>query len=403
MTAKPSRLSHRDTNPSDNRSSAYPTSFNYSYNQPGSLPGTISIPQKAQAPEITLIDYDRNKHEYLKHLTPSECAAHLDTELVSWVDVAGLGDKSTLEKLGQVFQLDSLVLEDVVNVPQRPKVEDRQEQLVIITQMANLKPQAAGFWLEQVSLILGENYVLTVQEEPERDCFEPIRDRLKRSRGIIRQQGADYLTYALWDAIIDGYFPVLEAYGEQLEILETETIEQPSDCTLSKIYQIRRELLALRRGIWSQRDALNTLIREGHPLIGERVRPYLKDCYDHTVQIIDTIETYRELTSGLMDIYLSAVNNKMNEVMKTLTVVSSIFIPLTFIAGIYGMNFNPNASPWNMPELSWYWGYPFCLGAMVAIAIILITYFWRRGWLTSIETKRPNAALTSLKNSSTIQ
>ena len=379
------RLSHPLASLKNNRSSSN-SIFNYFHDRPGNVPGTISIPQTARSPEITLIDYNRDKHEYLKHLTPSECAEHLDTDCVSWVDVAGLGDKSTLEKLGQVFKLDPLILEDVVNVPQRPKLEDREEQLVIITQMANLKPQAAGFWLEQVSLILGNNYVLTIQEEPERDCFEPIRDRLKRSRGIIRSQGADYLAYALWDAIIDGYFPVLEVYGEQLELLETETIRQPSDLILSQIYQIRRELLALRRGIWSQRDALNTLIREGHPLIGDRVRPYLKDCYDHTVQIIDTIETYRELTSGLMDIYLSAVNNRMNEVMKTLAVVSTIFIPLTFIAGIYGMNFNPSASRWNMPELNWYWGYPFCLGMMVAIAFVSIVYFWRRGWLKNSST-----------------
>ena len=384
MSAK-FRLSHPLASIKNSRSSSN-SIFNYFGDRPGNVPGTISIPQTAPVPEITLIDYDRDKHEYLKHLTPSECVEHLDTKLISWVDVAGLGDKSTLEELGQVFKLHPLTLEDVVNVPQRPKLEDREEQLVIITQMANLKPQAAGFWLEQVSLILGNNYVLTIQEEPERDCFEPIRDRLKRSRGIIRSQGADYLVYALWDAIIDGYFPVLEAYGEQLELLETETIEQPSDRILSQIYQIRRELLALRRGIWSQRDALNTLIREGHPLFSDRVRPYLKDCYDHTIQIIDTIETYRELTSGLMDIYLSAVNNRMNEIMKTLAVVSTIFIPLTFIAGIYGMNFNPSASPWNMPELNWYWGYPFCLGVMVAIAIILIVYFWRRGWLKNSST-----------------
>ena len=410
MTAKSFRQRHRDRNPSGNRRVSHPTSFNYFYDQSGSTPGTLLISQEAQSPEITLIDYNQEKHEYLTDLTPFDCAVHLDTNSVSWVDVAGLGDKLTLEQLGQVFNLDPLVLEDVVNVPQRPKIEDRQEQLVIITQMANLKPQTAGFWLEQVSLILGNNYVLTIQEEPERDCFEPIRDRLKRNRGIIRSQGADYLVYALWDAIIDGYFPVLEAYGDRVEILEVEALEQPTNSTLSKIYQIRRELLALRRGIWSQRDALNTLIREGHPLFGDyevsrrhRVIPYLRDCYDHTVQIIDTIETYRELTSSLMDIYLSAVNNKMNEVMKTLTVVSSIFIPLTFIAGIYGMNFNTEASPWNMPELSWYWGYPFCLGVMAAIALVLVVYFWRRGWLTFTRTKHPNAALTSLENTSTTQ
>jgi magnesium transporter len=220
-----------------------------------------------------------------------------------------------------------------------------------------------------------------VQEEPERDCFDPVRDRLRRNRGIIRQQQQDYLTYALWDAVIDGYFPILEAYGEKIELLEDEVIQKPNNRTLGEIYRIRRELLALRRGIWSQRDALNTLLREGHPFISERIQPYLRDCYDHTVQIIDTIETYRELASGLIDIYLSAVNNKMNEVMKLLTVVSSIFIPLTFIAGVYGMNFNPSSSPWNMPELNWYWGYPVCLGIMLAIALVLIIYFWQKGWL----------------------
>jgi magnesium transporter len=357
------------------------SSFNYFHHQPGSLPGTITISPEAKPPAIDLIDYNEKELTHLTNLTPAECGKHLDTESVSWFDIAGLGDESTLQELGGVFNLHPLVLESVVNVPQRPKIEDCQQQLVIITQMANLKLQADGFWLEQVSFVLGENYLLTVQEEPERDCFDPIRDRLKRDRGIIREQKADYLTYALWDAIIDGYFPVLEAYGEKIELLEDEVIQQSSGRILAKIYRVKRELLALRRGIWSQRDALNTLLREGHPLISDRIIPYLKDCYDHTVQIIDTIETYRELASGLIDIYLSAVNNKMNEVMKLLTVVSSIFIPLTFIAGVYGMNFNPDASPFNMPELNWYWGYPFCLGVMFAIALFLIAYFWRRGWL----------------------
>ena len=357
------------------------SSFNYFYNSQGSSPGTLAIADTATTTSITAIEYDGDRCEYQTQLTPEDCKVFLTSPGVSWIDVGGLGDRSILEGLGLVFDLHPLILEDVVNVPQRPKVEDREDRLVIITQMANLKPKADGFWLEQVSLILGKNYVLSLQEEPERDCFDPVRNRLQKNRGIIRQQQADYLVYALWDAIIDGYFPVLEAYGERLEALETITITQPSDRILGSIYQIRRELLSLRRGIWSQRDALNTLIRESHPLLGNRLQPYLRDCYDHTVQIIDTIETYRELTSGLMDIYLSAVNNKMNEVMKTLTVISSIFIPLTFIAGIYGMNFNPDASPLNMPELNWYFGYPFCLGVMSAIAIILIVYFWRKGWL----------------------
>jgi magnesium transporter len=375
MTVKSSRLSNRVQKLSKQ------ISFNYFHHQPGSLPGTIAILDQAKPSEINLIDYNQEKLVQQTKITPVECAEHLDSDSVSWLDLAGLGDKSTLQSIGQLFNLHPLALEAVVNVPQRPKIEDYQNQLVIITQMANLKPKADGFWLEQVSLVLGENYLLTIQEEPERDCFDPIRDRLSRNRGTIRQEKADYLTYCLWDAIIDGYFLVIEAYGEKIEYLEDEVIQKSSDHILAKIYRVKRELLALRRGIWSQRDALNSLIREGHPLVSKQVLPYFKDCYDHTVQIIDTIETYRELASGLIDIYLSAVNNKMNEVMKLLTVVSSIFIPLTFIAGIYGMNFNPDASPWNMPELNWYWGYPFCLGVMAAIAFILITYFWRRGWL----------------------
>ena len=358
-------------------------SFNYFHNSQGSSPGTLAIADTAKTPLITAIEYNSDRHEYQTQLAPEDCGVYLTSAAVSWIDVGGLGDKSILERLGKVFGLHPLILEDVVNVPQRPKVEDREERLVIITQMVNLKPRSEGFWMEQVSLILGENYVLSLQEEPQRDCFDPVRNRLQKNRGIIRHQKADYLAYALWDAIIDGYFPILEAYGERLEDLETLTIDQPSDRILSEIYQIRRELLSLRRGIWSQRDALKTLIREGHPLLSDRLQPYLRDCYDHTVQIIDTIETYRELISGLMDIYLSAVNNKMNEVMKTLTVISSIFIPLTFIAGIYGMNFNSNASPWNMPELNWYFAYPFCLGVMAAIALILGIYFWRKGWLTN--------------------
>ncbi len=357
--------------------------LNYSHNKPGSIPGTISIADGAKPPEIVLTDYDRDCYRYATNLTPEECSTYLDTELVSWVDVGGLGDRATLEKLAQVFELHPLLLESIVNVPQRPKLEDYQDQLVIITQMVNFDPKAQETWLEQVSFILGKNYLLTVQEEPQQDCFRPVRDRLSKNKGIIRQQKADYLTYALWDSIIDSYFPVLEAYGERIEELEELVLKQPTESTLSKIHQIKRELLVLRRAIWPQRDVLNVLIRDGHPLINDRVLRYLKDCYDHTVQIIDTIEIYRELASGLMDVYLSAVSNKMNEVMKLLAVISTVFIPLTFVAGIYGMNFNTDASPWNMPELDWYWGYPLCIAVMSAIAFSLIAYFWRLGWLKS--------------------
>lgn len=358
-----------------------PMLSNYAYNQPGSMPGTMAIADQAKATEIVLIDYNQEQYHFATHLSPEESAAHLDQRSVSWVDVGGLGDRLALETIAKIFNLHPLLVENIVNVPQRPKLEDYQHQLVIITQMVNSEAQGRGVWLEQVSFILGENYLLTVQEEPHKDCFMPIRDRLSKGHGIIRQQKADYLTYALWDTIIDCYFPALEAYGEKIEELEELVVTKPTETTLCQIHQIKRELLALRRAIWPQRDMLNILIRDGHPLIEEHVLHYFKDCYDHIVQIIDTIEIYRELTSGLMDVYLSVVSNKMNEVMKLLAVISTVFIPLTFVAGIYGMNFNTQDSPWNMPELNWYWGYPLCLGIMLAIALSLIAYFWRLGWL----------------------
>ena len=248
------------------------------------------------------------------------------------------------------------------------------------------KPNYAGFWVEQVSLILGEHYLLTVQEEPERDCFDRVRDRIRSDKGIIRKQGADYLAYTLLDAIIDGFFPVLEAYGERIDELEDEVVSNPSKNTLEKIYRLRRELLALRRCIWPQRDAINTLIRDGSSLVSEGVKIYLRDCYDHTVQVMDMVETYRELSSGLMDVYLSSVSNKMNEIMKLLTVISSVFIPLTFIAGVYGMNFDPDASPWNMPELKWSLGYPLCWVLMLGVAGSLVYFFWKRGWFENHST-----------------
>ncbi|MEO0848002.1 MAG: magnesium/cobalt transporter CorA [Cyanobacteria bacterium J06648_1] len=364
---------------------AKPMPLNYAHNTPGSMPGTISIDEQAKVSEITLIDYSPRQHRFATNLTPEECVAHLTTDSVSWVDVGGLGDRETLEQLAQVFQLHPLLLESIVNVPQRPKLEDYQDQLVIITQMANFEPKTNNIWLEQVSFVLGENYLLSVQSEPEQNCFTPVRDRLAKSKGIIRHQKADYLTYALWDAIVDGYFPILELYGEKIETLEELVLTQPTKETLSKIHQIKRELLSLRRAIWPQREVLNTLIRDGHPLVNDHVLRYLKDCYDHTVQIIDTIEIYRELASGLMDVYLSAVSNKMNQVMKLLAVVSTIFIPLTFIAGIYGMNFNTQVSPWNLPELDWYWGYPLCITIMLTVAAALICYFWQLGWLKNSE------------------
>ncbi|MBN4006669.1 magnesium/cobalt transporter CorA [Nostoc sp. LPT] len=359
------------------------------HHQPGTIPGTIFIDADAPPPVIFLIDYNQTNFIRKQIETPEECVPYLEAESISWVDVQGLGSQDILQRLGKVFKLHPLVLEDVVNVPERPKTEDYEDQLLFIARMVVPKERTCGFYSEQVSLILGKNYLLTVQEEPEHDCFEGVRSRIEKNKGLIRKQGADYLAYALLDAIIDGFFPVLELYGERIEELEEEVIVRPTPQTLQNIYQIRRELLQLRRAIWPQRDAINSLIRDDPDLICEEVRIYLRDCYDHTVQVMDMVETYRELASGLMDVYLSAVSNKMNEIMKVLTIVSTIFIPLTFIAGIYGMNFNTEKSPYNMPELNWYWGYPLCWAVMLAIAFSLLFFFWRRGWLqNSVEIKR---------------
>lgn len=346
----------------------------YFSDEPGSLPGTLTIPTNAHCPKIVLIDYSPERANRVGINEPETCAQHLDTESVSWVDVQGLGSEDILKRLGKVFTLHPLVLEDVVNVPQRPKVEDYHHQLLIITRMVTPTDNERGFISEQVSFILGPHYLLTVQEEYDVDTFHKVRDRIRFNRGQIRQRGADYLAYTLLDTIIDGFFPVLEDYGERLEALEDEVVMNPSRQTLESIYDLKRELLALRRAIWPQRDALNLLIRDGDKLISEEVRVYLRDCYDHAAQVMDMVEAYRELASGLMDVYLSSVGHRMNEVMKLLTVVSGIFIPLTFFTGLYGMNFQ------HMPELGWRWSYPVLLFMMGAIASGLVLFFWKRGW-----------------------
>jgi len=356
---------------------------------PGTMPGTLSIESDAHPPTIFLIDYNDEAATRVKLETPEECIPYLDSHSVSWVDLQGLGNEDVLRRLGGVFGLHPLVLEDVVNVPQRPKVEEYDEQLLLITRMILPKKSGKGFISEQVSFILGRHYLLTVQEEPANDSFGLVRDRIRSNKGCIRREESDYLMYALLDSVIDGFFPVLENYGEAIEDLEAEVVANPTRQTLEKIHKLKRELLLMRRAIWPQRDAINSLIRDSSDLISSDVRVYLRDCYDHAVQVLDMVETYRELTSSLMDVYLSSVSNRMNEVMKLLTVISTIFIPLTFVAGVYGMNFNTERSVWNMPELNWYFGYPLCLGVMVAIAASLIYYFYRKGWFENFSDVKP--------------
>ncbi len=367
--------------------------WDYHYDPIGMAPGTLVIDEDASPTELMLIDYSDRRAIRRRLPSPEAAANYLDSESVSWIDLQGLGNEDVLNRLGEVFQLHPLVLEDVVNVPQRPKIEYYGDQLLIIARMVIAKvdddDETNRFTSEQLSFVLGKNYLLTVQEELQKDCLDPVRNRIRTGQGLIRAEGADYLAYALLDAVIDAYFPVLEDYGEYIESLEDEVIFNPSKQTVRKIYRVRRELMSLRRSIWPQRSALSQLVRDDNALIRPEVRVYLQDCYDHVVQVLDIVETYRELTANLMDVYLSSVSNRMNEVMKTLTVISSIFIPLTFIVGVYGMNFNPAVSPWNMPELNAYWGYPFCWGVMITIALGLSFYFWKKGWFDNTATKLP--------------
>ncbi|MBN1585940.1 MAG: magnesium/cobalt transporter CorA [Candidatus Omnitrophica bacterium] len=343
---------------------------------PGSSPGTLVVHPDAPKPRIFVLDFDSNNLNEREIQDVSELSSFRDSNTVTWIDVQGLGDVELIGRLGEIFGLHRLALEDAVHTGQRAKVESYDDHLFIIARMILLREHLET---EQVSFFLGPNWVLTFQEKPG-DVFEPVRQRIRGGRGKIRTGGTDYLTYALLDAIVDHYFPVLEAYGDQLAGLEERVVSSPDYGVLMQIYALKRDLLSLRRAIWPAREAFNSLVRDESELIQKETVTFLRDCYDHAVQVIDLVENYRELSTGLMDAYLSGVSNRMNEVMKVLTVIATIFIPLTFVAGIYGMNFNPERSPWNMPELNAYFGYPLAILGMLGIGIGLVVFFRKKQW-----------------------
>lgn len=359
--------------------------FDYFYDEPGSEPGTLIIEPDAKPSRIILIDYDEDNAIRKVDITPNACAPYIGTNTVSWMDIQGLGSETVLKQVGEIFNLHPLLLEDVVNVPQRPKLEDYNNQLLVISQMVRLKEDESGFDTEQVSFVLGKRYLLSFQEEELQDCFEIVRDRIRTSQGRVRKSGADYLTYLLLDTIIDGYFPVVEHYEDRIEALEDMIISNPDRDTMQEIYDVRRELLALRRLIWPMRNVLHLLMRDHHGIVSDEVQIYFRDSYDHVIQILEIIEAYRELAASLMDVYMSTMGNKLNEIMKFLTVISTIFIPLTFIAGVYGMNFD------NMPELKGEWSYFLVWLVMLAVAGGLIFYFWRKGWFKPIYSLKEEA------------
>lgn len=349
--------------------------------QPGSAPGTL-VPHFGAAPRIFVIDYDKDVIAEHELHDVDECVKFVedDRPSITWLDIRGIGgDPALFERLGRIFSIHPLALEDIVNAPQRPKSDVYSGQHLIIARMVKVGSDGT-IKTEQLGVLFGKTFVVTVQESDDDDVLDAVRDRLRKNRGTMRASGADHLAYAIIDAVIDGFFPVLEILGERLEDLEIEATLARRGMSKA-IHDIKRELLTVRRAIWPQRDLLNTLLREESPLISKETRLYLRDTYDHAVQVMDMVETFREIASGLMDLYLSGVSNRMNEIMKVLTILSTIFLPITAIGGIYGMNFHPEVSPYNMPELNFRYGYLTVLGVMFASVVGLLLFYWRRGWI----------------------
>ena len=344
---------------------------------PGAPPGTLIADPEAAPSHVRVMSYGPHELREKEAEEPSSLPGYLEKWPVTWVNVTGLGDLKTVRQIGESFGLHMLALEDVVNVHQRSKVEHYGTYDFIVSRAAR---RSEHLETGQVSLFLGKNFVITFleQEEP---LLEPVRERLRKGSAQVRSGGPDYLAYAILDALLDSYFPLLEDLGERLELLEDEVVLRPGPAVVARIHEAKRDLLTIRRAVWPQRDALGILYRDPSTLVAAETRLFLRDCYDHTVQIVDLIETYREMASGMMDVYLSSVSNRMNEVMKVLTIIATIFIPLSFIASLYGMNFNTEASRWNMPELGWRYGYLFALGVMALMAGGMLLYFRRKGWL----------------------
>ncbi|TWT99969.1 Magnesium transport protein CorA [Botrimarina colliarenosi] len=339
----------------------------------GSRPGTLVIPKQSPEPRIHAIRYSPDGVTEEDITDVERMSQAFDEGAVTWIDVQGFGDRSIMKRIGEIFQMHPLLLEDVVNVPQRPKTESYTDQLLFLVRMVR-RTDDDELDMEQVSMVLGKTYVLTFQERYG-DVLDPVRRRIRSGKGVIRTHGPDYLAYAIADTIIDGYYPILEAIGDRLEDLEEDVVMNPTPELLRQLNQIKNRLVNLRRGVWPQREAINALVRGDFDAISDEVRIYLRDTHDHCVQTSEVAEMYREMVTGLMSTYLSSIANRTNEVMKVLTIMASIFIPLTFLAGIYGMNFE------HMPELHMRWAYPAVWLTMLGTAGGMLIFFWRKGWL----------------------
>ncbi len=344
--------------------------------RPGSAPGTLvhTGVKKVEEVRVTFLDYDEQGINERVDVAVADVLPFRDSPTVSWVNVDGLHDVDLVQHIGDHFGIHPLVLEDVLSVGQRPKAEEYDAFVYVVLPMLSWNAEGRHIEEEQVSLILGPSWVFTFQERAG-DQFEPVRERLRQAKGRIRSRGADYLAYALIDAIVDHYFQVLEAIGSATEELELEVLEDPSPATMQRLHHLKREMVVMRRAVWPLRDMVNGLVRTDSALVQQPTRVFLRDVYDHAIQIIDSVESLRDVISGILDLYLSNLSNRTNEVMKVLTIMATIFIPLTFVAGVYGMNFE------HMPELGVPWAYAAVWGVMIAMALAMVAFFRRKGWL----------------------
>ena len=351
---------------------------------PGQTPGTAIHTglQRVEKVQMTIHDFDLDHYDVIPIEKVEKSEPFIQNKSKTWIQVCGLHDVEKLRTIWDYFELHPLMQEDIVSTSQRPKVEFYEDSVFIVMRLITHKTEtnkSVTLHTEQISVVLGKNYVLSFQETDE-PIFEPVLKRLQQSSTRLRRLGPDYLAYALMDTIVDHYFHALDVVSESIEKIEEQVIEKPVERHLQKIHALRRDMIFFRKSVWSLRDGINSMVRDDVPLISNEVKIYLRDVYDHVVQVIDSIETGREMVFGLYDMYMSSLSIRMNEVMKVLTIIATIFIPLTFIAGIYGMNFDPEVSPLNMPELNWYYGYPLSLLLMFAIALGLVYFFKRKGW-----------------------
>lgn len=330
--------------------------------------------KKAEKVRINILDYDEYQFEEKEAKNIEECFPFKDKPTITWINIDGLHQVDIIEKIGKNFDLHPLLLEDILNTEQRPKIEDFETYIYIVLKMLLYDEKTNEINSEQVSIIFGENFVISFQEK-EVDVFNPLREIIRTGKGRIRKMKADYLAYSLIDAIVDGYFLILEKLGENIEDVEEIMMANPSPETLKAIHKLKRRMISLRKSVWPLREVVSALERSESSLIHDQTRIYLKDVYDHTIQVIDTVETHRDMLSGMLDVYLSSISNKLNEIMKVLTMIATIFIPLTFIVGVYGMNFE------FMPGLKWYWGYPAIWGVMLMIVISMLLFFRKKKWI----------------------